>query len=205
MTTRTSSSDRSGNQKRRRIQSVDAKVKRALQKYAEVKYYDTTATIATVTGTGTMVDLTNGMIQGVTSNDYVGDDFRLKSIQLRYVATSSVTTVNAGEMVRCIVFIDSDDGITSYSTLLEGAPYSLSGVNMANSKRIFVLADELLPISQSGTDGTAYTSISAVSNIYRAVSRNVEMSNKNIPKILFVSHNAKVQLTYYARIKFTDM
>jgi hypothetical protein len=93
----------------------------------EKKFFDKYDTI-NINYTGTVVDLTSGITQGVGASQRTGDGIRITRIRLRYYVTANPITAFT------LVLGHSKDGLPSAGDVfyLSGSAFPLGGMSFAN-------------------------------------------------------------------------
>ncbi len=119
----------------------------------ELKFFDSVIDDASVASTGTVVSSLNLVAQGITEKERIGRKIIVRSIACRFTvnlpgaATLSAITASGQEIVRIILYIDSqcNGANAAVLDLLETADYT-SYRNLANKDRFTVLMDRSITL-----------------------------------------------------------
>lgn len=188
---------------------IEAEVKKVLSSNLEKKYFDVQNQAVSVTNTfAAPVNLCNPA-NGTGPNNIIGNDAVLKSVQYRMMATVPPGTTIQEEALRVVVFLDIS-GNTAVNTMFQDYTDFNSPINMAYSKELIVLSDEVVTFNQTvGYNGTVpYIAYSPESiKMFKGRLGNkmqVKTSGRSVPYMTYISLNGTVDVNYYARTRFTD-
>jgi hypothetical protein len=134
--------------------SIDKAVRRALFRVAEKKVYSTQAANTTIASTGTVINLSNGIVEGDDINMRSGTTLTVTKQTLRFNFQASVATQSA----RVILFRDMmNTGTTpSISEVLPTSGYlsHYSDVREIQQRRYQILWDTVFDCSLTGNTTT---------------------------------------------------
>jgi hypothetical protein len=130
--------------------NIDSAVRRALLRVAEHKAFSTSVLNTTIASTGTVINLTNGIIEGDDVNQRSGTTLTVIKQHLRFNFEASVTTQSA----RFILFRDTMNTGTT-PTVAEVLPATTfisqySDVREIQQKRYDIMMDTVLDCSIAG-------------------------------------------------------
>lgn len=135
---------------RKNTKNIDRAVQRALFRIAEPKVYSTQAANTTIASTGTVINLSNGIVEGDDISNRSGTTITILKQTLRFNFQAAVTTQSA----RVVLFRDlMNVGTTpSISEVLPTSGYlsHYSDVRMLQQKRYDILWDTIIDCSLTG-------------------------------------------------------
>ncbi len=189
----------------------------------ELKFFDTTATFATVAAAGEINASLNLVPQGVTESDRIGRKMTIKRLDITgdiIMGPLAGSATGSFDRVRVIVYLDKQaNGATAAVTdILETADI-LSYRNLANSGRFVVLSDKIqnMVLTAGGGDvGGADSNFPAVIKTYKmGKSCNIpvefsattgaitEVRSNNIGMLAIAETNLVSAFKFNARIRFS--
>lgn len=145
--------------KARNNSSIDRAVRRALLRVAEKKVFSTQAANTTIASTGTVINLTNGIVEGDDLNMRSGTTITVTKQILRFNFQAAVTTQSA----RVILFRDMMNTGTT-PTIAEVIPTSgylshYSDVRQWQQSRYEILWDTIFDCSLTGNTTTTKSKV----------------------------------------------
>lgn len=189
----------------------------------EMKFFDTTVSVGTVSAAGNIQPSMNLIPQSVTESGRIGRVTRIRRVQINGEVRLDPVASGAGppsDRLRFIVYLDKQaNGATAQVTdLLETADI-LSFRNLSNSSRFQVLSDQTKDINfQAGGGDVAGANSNFAGNfkslkLYKTCNIPVEFSattgaiteiRSNNIGILLISENATANCKWVCRLRFTD-
>lgn len=135
---------------RKNTKNIDQAVRRALLRVAEKKVFSTQAANTTIASTGTVINLSNGIVEGDDVNMRSGTTITVTKQLLRFNFQAAVTTQSA----RVILFADTMNAGTtpSISEVIPTSGYlsHYSDVREIQQKRYVIFWDTIIDCSLTG-------------------------------------------------------
>lgn len=189
-----------------RRRSVAKLVSDALLQRQEHKAYSTQVSGANISATGAIVNLSNGIIEGVDINQRTGTTIRIFRMHFRYAFNMNTNDQSA----RFIIFRDNmNTGTTPNVTdVLPTAGYlsHFSDVRQVQQRRYTILFDDTVDVSIAGPSRVSKkANIKFVGNVYYNGTTAIATANGKGAVFLLVIGNVSTGLFDYDwQCEFTD-
>lgn len=179
----------------------------------EKKNIDVTSSATIVFNTSTAFGLLlNNCVEGSAPTNHIGRAIQMKSIQWRWQGTLAPTTTGAASLRMLIVYDKQSNGAFPATNQIVAADNLISPMNLANSKRFIILADQDIPYV--GTAGPQAWDVKG----YRKINLTTEFNETNGNTIADIQTGAVLALfwqsgqllvasptnNFYSRIRFED-
>lgn len=183
---------------------------------SELKFFDTTGTLAPVPAAGAILeDSVHHIVAGTGESQRVGRKVTLKSFHARIVSNLIPSgSSSSDDGIRIIVYWDKQcNGATAAVTdILETANYK-SFNNLSNKNRFMVLADKVVDISATAADSAFFGQRGVTSNMNIKCNLPVEFSSttgaiaeirSNNIGLMAITDNGLINISYTLRVRYQD-
>ncbi len=174
----------------------------------EKKRVDQTFSSALNTASGPELFLLNGIAEGTSDEERIGDEAKMQSIFMRICF--QINALDASAIVRCLIVLDKqpNSALATGASFFEDETNPLSPVTNSNKDRYLIHKSYTFDLCNNGRDSrtlTIYKDLKNITTHYSGVGGGVGTIRTNaLLLIVFIGSTNVTAYNMYSRLRYTD-